>query len=85
MCSPEGRKLGEFDLIREARESLSGKVMTELKSNRSEMSQICYKKQLIKVSIDHSWGLWDLCDSIFTHQGVLTHFITPHHFKTEGT
>lgn len=32
MCSHESRKLGEFDLVREVRESLPEKVMAELKS-----------------------------------------------------
>lgn len=49
MCSPESRKLGEFDLIREVRKSLSGKVMIELKSNRSEVNQIFMKNNLSKL------------------------------------
>lgn len=60
MCSPESRKLGEFDLIREVRESLSGKVMIELKSNRSEVNQICYEKQLIKLILitNRAYGIY---------------------------
>lgn len=57
--------------------------MTELKSNRSEVNQNFYEKQLIKINFDHQWGLWDLCDSIFTHPGALAHFLTSNHFKTE--
>lgn len=50
MHSPESRKLGEFDVVREVREGLSGKVMIELKSNRCEMRQICYEEQLTKLN-----------------------------------
>lgn len=47
------------------------------------MSQNLYEKQLVKINLDHQWGLWDLWDSIFTHPGAPTHSIIPNHFKTE--